>query len=104
MNGDLISRNKAIETIRAYGVRGSGWSDSERESDVCDMLDGVPAEDAEIVRHGRWSSVNEYCNHADQFSCSECNGLVFYNYYTRSCDYEYCPNCGCKMDAKEDAK
>lgn len=53
------------------------------------------------VRHGRWEPINEYCNHAKEFCCSGrdgCRTSVWLGDYTRSCDYDYCPYCGCKMD------
>jgi len=53
------------------------------------------------VRHGRWEPINEYCNHAKEFCCSGrdgCRASVWLGDYTRSCDYDYCPYCGCRMD------
>ena len=48
-----------------------------------------PTVDAEPIRHGRWilNKYNGVCN----YHCSECLEL---------CDsgYDYCPNCGAKMD------
>lgn len=57
------------------------------------------------VRHAYWEMIDECCNHAHEFSCSGKNGCgrhVYYGYYARSCDYDYCPYCGAIMDAKED--
>lgn len=53
------------------------------------------------VRHARWEAVNEHCNHASVFRCSGrdgCGASVDYGHYTRFCDYEWCPNCGARMD------
>ena len=96
----LIDANALRTRINNVPMHGDTDVFYEIMSELVSVVASAPTEDAEIVRHGRWSSVNEYCNHADQFSCSACNGLVFYNYYTRSCDYEYCTHCGAKMDAE----
>lgn len=54
--------------------------------------------EAEPVVYGRWQRMDEYCNHSKEFQCSACKRSVFYEYFTRNCDYEYCPNCGAKME------
>ena len=38
-----IDADRFKETILAFGVRGAGWSDEERESDVFDMIDNEPS-------------------------------------------------------------
>ena len=40
---DLISRKALIETIRKYGICGSGYSDEERINDVIDMIESEPS-------------------------------------------------------------
>ena len=62
------------------------------------MIDNAPTVDAEPVRHGYWIAVDEYCGNAKEFKCSVCENTVEYGHYTRTCDYDYCPNCGAKMD------
>jgi hypothetical protein len=42
---DYISRDEAIEKIRYEGIYGSGYSDKEREDDVVDMIESIPAAD-----------------------------------------------------------
>lgn len=61
----------------------------------------VNAEDAEPVRHGKWTEkAIQDCGHMDlqEAKCSECGRWLQtpYNYYF--IDYEYCPNCGAKME------
>ena len=56
-------------------------------------IDKVPTVDAEPVRHGRWidksGGIEGAWNH-----CSVCG--------ERAIDlYDYCPNCGAKMDEEE---
>ena len=62
------------------------------------MIDVAPTVDAEPVRHGHWIMADEYCNHAKEFQCSACGNTVEYDYYTRFCEYDFCPHCGAKMD------
>lgn len=54
--------------------------------------------EAEPVVHGRWEKMDEYCNHSREFKCTACKQSVFYDHFTRFCEYDYCPNCGAKMD------
>ena len=41
------------------------------------------------VRHGRWIDAREYCG---DYMCSNCEALYGTN------KFNYCPNCGAKMD------
>ena len=64
------------------------------------LISHIPSVDAEIVRHGRWSGFkavgvdDDDCYVYRQF-CSICNGQSPW-------DYNYCPNCGAKMDGELD--
>ena len=66
-------------------------------------LDSIPAADVAPVRHGRW--LPEICE-----SVSKRNRLIKYTVYSCSVcgrsngrvKKRYCPNCGAKMDGKED--
>ena len=54
-----------------------------------------PVIDAVPVRHGTWKPVSEDWRHQiEWWECSECN-------FSASTKYNYCPNCGAKMDAGE---
>lgn len=107
MNNDLISRAALSEelsslTMTITGLRaGKGILHefmTEYRKTVLRIVDDAPAVDAEPVRHGRWERMDEYCNHSKTFRCSVCKGNVEYSYFTRFCEYDYCPNCGAKMD------
>ena len=60
------------------------------------VVQGVPAEDAELVRHGHWRITEN-----GFFRCSQCNYFTT-KAGTQNGDYfsfwDYCPNCGAKMD------
>lgn len=57
----------------------------------------VPTIEAEPVKHGRWEF-----KHPNGWACSECGewGLMIDN--RGICKSDYCPNCGAKMDQKEE--
>ena len=48
------------------------------------------------VRHGRWNIVVHSNNHSTYY-CPEC-GSIFNKGNADLGDYNYCPNCGTKMD------
>ena len=43
----------------------------------------------DAVKHGRWLDTREFCG---DFMCSHCDALYGTN------KFNYCPNCGVKMD------
>lgn len=66
--------------------------------DCIDLLDSIPAADVTPVRRGRWVSVQ----HKLARVCSVCNRDEPYKFADVDADvYNYCPNCGAKMDKEE---
>ena len=66
------------------------------DKDVCASVLWVrdaPTIDAEPVRHGKWIKF-----HDELSKCSLCN----YPTYTRWNQTDYCPNCGAKMERKNE--
>lgn len=55
-------------------------------------LKGLPTEDVEKVRHGEWIWKKTILREISTV-CSECGQINH--------PYNYCPNCGAKMDLKE---
>ena len=67
-------------------------------------IESFPNADVAPVVHGRWIMVDDSCG---KYACSACReieqectewGAGHYN----PVDKDYCPNCGAKMDEKED--
>lgn len=59
------------------------------------ILNQFPAADVAPVRHGRWVSIP----HKLARVCSVCNRDEPYKFADIDADvYNYCPNCGAKMD------
>ena len=91
----LMRRIKEIHCAECdsyHGVRCRAcWVD-----DTLDYIDSEPAADVAPVRHGRWLEVREKRLFGEHyFLCSNCksrNGLMI--------PFNYCPNCGSKMDGE----
>ena len=98
MNNDLILRSK-LEGMHLFVSPGEkpdketvGWN---RAIDY--VINNAPAVDAEVVRHGKWIAENirkkSYLR-----QCSACSKIAYF--CGTGCSYNYCPNCGAKMDAE----
>lgn len=63
-----------------------------------DEIRHAPTVDAVVVRHGRWEYIPQTLNTLSQLRCSFCGWWSI----DPSIDgaYNYCPNCGCRMDGK----
>ena len=97
---EYVSRQDVITTIRENGVYGSGYSNEEREDNVVDMIESVPAADVRPVKRGHWvkrmeeHTTPKYKSFTPIWSCSEC-GL---NYDPALAPRIYfCYNCGADM-------
>ena len=63
---------------------------------ILDLIDDVPAADVAPVRHGRWEKNDNGI--MIWWECSECHHDAWYDGDDL---YNYCPNCGAKMDGGE---
>ena len=102
----LIDADLAIAKVKDDGILGSGYSDSERIDDVCDMIDSCPTVDAVEVVHGwwkgyvhsalvRWKDGEPVWADRNVYRCSRCD-------FGTIAKHNYCPNCGAKMDGGKD--
>lgn len=92
---DLISRETAKKAIHDKIVSASTvvrmWN----------ILDSVPAVDAASVVHGRWTEKETSENTIDEWQSAKCTNCGKYHttpYLYYFSDYNFCPNCGAKMD------
>lgn len=89
---DTISRQAAIDAFLTELTKRERknllhtWSTVEVKYFVVDMLEKLPSAQPE---HGRW----EDCSNG--WMCSVCKRDA-------RKDYQYCPNCGAKMDGEDD--
>lgn len=100
---DYISRKAAVKIAQKYGL--ANGSALGRRTGLADCIaieiEGLPAADVELVRHGRWISLTD-CSNAGVY-CSICHKKVYKEDYAwcnrkNKVRSAYCPNCGAKMD------
>lgn len=83
--------------VELYGVHISECFDADR---AIDALKEIPAADVKEVKHGFY--VGEYDGYADgapvyvMWYCSECE--CRFEDWDEEPTYNYCPNCGARMD------
>lgn len=68
-----------------------GWNQAIK------ILMKSPTVDAVPVRHGRWIEQEKY-TFGVMYDCSICDNRILDNGHS----WNYCPNCGAKMDGKDD--
>lgn len=83
--GDLISRNALIER---YG---------EPCHSFRDVIETMPAVDAEPVRHGRWRHMG-----GDEWRCTMCGEVIHTEGSWERPSDKYCRECGTRMDGEDD--
>lgn len=88
-----------IEKGAAIAVIMSESPDAHYPYWYADKIKAIPAADVAPVWHGRWVSVP----HKLARVCSVCNRDEPYKFADIDADvYDYCPNCGAKMDGGAD--
>ena len=88
---EYVTKKQVIDWYRPYGQTDEPIPFETLVSDLRDMktADVVP------VRHGLWEKV-AWWQHQNRYECNECSvcGCRVKPKFT----YNYCPNCGAKMD------
>lgn len=69
--------------------------DKDCKQNAIDMLKKAPTVDAEPVRHGHWVGIDD--EPCEVWECDMCG----YIYESDQQWYNYCPNCGAKMDGEQ---
>lgn len=89
---DLISRQEAIDAL-------AEWNDAA----IINRLNNLSSVDAVPVRHGRWIyHIDDLFPAESTKECDQCH-----EEQPLTCDDNFCPHCGAKMDAtltKEEEK
>ena len=95
---DFISRESAVYSVTQYAK--FLWDKFHEPCNLAGIIDAInnaKTIDAVEVRHG----YNVKDDSPSLFECSIC-GWEDYDTYTGDTDtYNYCPNCGARMDGKE---
>ena len=88
-----IDADRALEIVRDQGIAHPNAYHLTNYAML--ILREAPTIDVTPVRHGRWVSVP----HKLARVCSVCNRDEPYKFADIDADvYDYCPNCGAKMD------
>lgn len=88
--GDCISREKALQIIRAWFDREATPSDLKNEIEQLPPVTPQP-------KIGRW--IEHIHNGMHYIECPKCSSWFLRMYLTRN---SYCPNCGAKMQEVEE--
>lgn len=95
MEKEYIERNAVLEEALNNKAVSAGLAD---EIDIKGIINYVPSADVVPVKHGKWRTPKRGTLPTNKFVCSECGRLVIVSTYRNRCLYNYCPNCGAKMD------
>ena len=82
-----------IKAILDFPDCENGYSDTYDKEFIISEIEAQPTVDAVPVVHGKWLNNTERTLPFKSFRCSVCGGLF-------DCDWNYCPNCGAKMDGE----
>lgn len=88
---EYIDREKLLRDIEHYNVSDGAfqhWVEIQRAADVA------------LVRHGRWIKENSR-KKSYLWICSNCRKIAYFCGGDGKCAYQYCPNCGARMDGAE---
>lgn len=115
---DYISREAALKAAEhAYGEWNLAMAaaDGARQINlvykrqellkaVASVFDIVPAADVEPVRHGQWVRIDDDWNSLTTFQCTVCGEEFCFEIDEdiELLNYNYCPNCGAKMELEDD--
>lgn len=102
---ECIKREAAIKRIQEIYCVGCNSYHGVRcracgTGDAIDIIEDFPAVDVAPVVHGRWEYIPQTFNTLSQLRCPFCRWWSL----DPSIDgaYNYCPNCGAKMDGGAD--
>lgn len=98
---DYIDRQEALEALRGITIISASSLDGVRKyaDEMLAKIEAIPSADVEPVRHGRWEVfyAEELCGYRRAY-------YVCSNRFGSSDDeFDYCPNCGARMDGDADA-
>lgn len=92
MSNDLIKRADVKESLL-------GWETDPTDEEIEYTIDGIPAVDAVEVVHAVWNHLDTNPKyHTHIVECSECGAIFNVSIFDWGLNYNYCPNCGARMD------
>lgn len=110
---DYIKREDAIEAIEntdwyhinsqaemVYGANSDLHQAWYSANDIYSAVENVPTADVAPVRHGWWME-EPYKDDIIVYRCSECIKAHTMTAKGNKAHFNYCPNCGAKMDLED---
>ena len=97
---EYIEKKGILDILRKTESENYGNLDVTRAINECiiDIM-RLKAANVQPVRHGRWIAENrDNRGYADCYTCTNCNCYSYTYTLMKDCEYEYCPNCGARMD------
>lgn len=88
---DLISRCELFNRLATIAAPPEA---NDLKAEIYKVIQSMETVEPKV---GEWIPVDMTCNHAHEFKCTACGNSVWYDHYTRFCEYDYCPNCGADM-------
>ena len=73
-------------------------------AELVDTFAEIPAADVAVVQHGRWEKSEDNYYSLNLVKCSVCHEEWCFEIDddVKDLNYNYCPNCGAKMDKEEE--
>lgn len=71
--------------------------------DILKFIDDEPTADVAEVKHGKWIGKQLDNFRKYEVTCSNCDwiGIENYDSYDNPLEFNYCPNCGAKMNLED---
>ena len=98
----LIDVNPIIERYSG-GETMKSMAECIHDEIFVNVLKNAPIVDAVEVVHGRWERFEEFSGNIG-VSCSVCGWKDYHHGRYKGNLFHYCPNCGAKMDGKENQR
>ena len=95
----MANKVRLIDAEKCYCIAKAYHSDFEQNlanlHSLRELLDDCPTVDAEEVVHGKWEKRTDVFGFVRCSNCHDCN---IYDDWADGKKWNYCPNCGAKMD------
>ena len=100
---EYIEKDALVRMLRAKAEMGRLSEYSVCFDNVAKMIELLPAADVAEVKHGKWIGKQLDNFRKYEVTCSNCGwiGIENYDSYNDPSDFNYCPNCGAKMDLED---
>ena len=100
MKDDAIRRQAAVSGISDLLMLELKGERLPTYNEVYRAIYDLPSVEAEPVRHGKWLSDNDAFKRM-YLVCSLCKRATKIPWYVGGFLYDYCPNCGAKMEGEK---